>query len=204
VAVGLHVFIGQPGATVPGVAAFWALFAAWVLGESWLQWRRRLPAGATGRDRGSMRLLIGSVWLAVVVAIGVSAQVRAAAIPAGPARWLFASGLALMASGLALRWYAIAVLGAAFTVMVGTHAEQRLVESGPYRWVRHPSYTGGLLTVLGILLCCTNLLSLPMLLLPIAGYAYRMRVEEEALLESHGDAYRAYMHRTRRLVPLLY
>jgi protein-S-isoprenylcysteine O-methyltransferase len=204
VAVDLHVFIGEPGATVPGVVAFWALFAAWVLGENWLQWRRRLPAGATGRDRGSMRLLIGSVWLAVVVAIGVSAAVPAAAIPAGVARWLFAFGLALMAAGLALRWYSIAVLGAAFTVMVGTHAEQRLVERGPYRWVRHPSYTGGLLTVLGILLCCTNLLSLLTLLLPIAGYAYRMRVEEEALLESHGDAYRAYMHRTRRLLPFIY
>jgi protein-S-isoprenylcysteine O-methyltransferase len=204
VAVGLHVFLGQPGATVPGVVAFWALFATWVLGENWLQWRRRLPAGATVRDRGSMLLVIGSVWLAVVAAIGVSAAVPAAAIPTGAARWLFAFGLALMAAGLALRWYAIAVLGAAFTVMVGTRADQRLVERGPYRWVRHPSYTGGLLTVLGIVLCCTNLLCLLTLLLPIAGHAYRMRVEEEALLESHGDAYRAYMHRTRRLFPFVY
>jgi protein-S-isoprenylcysteine O-methyltransferase Ste14 len=78
-----------------------------------------------------------------------------------------------------------------------------VVTSGPYRWIRHPSYTGALLTLLGILVCCLNWLSFFALLLAIAGYAYRIRVEEAALAEGLGDAYRDYMRRTRRLIPFI-
>lgn len=108
-----------------------------------------------------------------------------------------------MLAGLILRWYAIAVLGSAFTVKVGIRPDQRVSERGPYRWVRHPSYTGSLLTITGILLCCTNLLSLLAVALPVAGYVYRIRVEERALVALLGDAYRAYMQKTRRLIPFV-
>jgi protein-S-isoprenylcysteine O-methyltransferase len=108
-----------------------------------------------------------------------------------------------MLAGLLLRWYAIAVLGSAFTVKVGIRPDQRVSQRGPYRWVRHPSYTGSLLTIVGILLCCTNLLSLLAVALPVAGYVYRIRVEERALVASLGDAYRAYMRKTRRLIPFV-
>jgi len=60
-----------------------------------------------------------------------------------------------------------------------------------------------LLTIAGILLCCTNALSLLSFLLPIAGYAYRIRVEERAHIEGLGEPYRAYMRRTRRLIPFI-
>jgi protein-S-isoprenylcysteine O-methyltransferase Ste14 len=116
---------------------------------------------------------------------------------------IFAIGLALMLLGLVLRRWAILVLGRSFTVTVGTRAEQRVVERGPYQYMRHPSYTGSLLTIAGILLCCTNMVSLISFLLPIAGYAYRIRVEERALIEGLGEPYRAYMHRTRRLIPFV-
>ncbi len=116
---------------------------------------------------------------------------------------IFALWLALMLLGLVLRWCAISVLGRSFTVTVGIRAEQRVVERGPYQYVRHPSYTGSLLTIAGILLCCTNALSLLSFLLPIAGYAYRIRVEERAHIEGLGEPYRAYMRRTRRLIPFI-
>ena len=200
--MGPPIFIGQPGATVTGVVAFWVLFAVWVLTETWLGWRRQLPEGVPARDRGSRWLLIAAVWTGVAVGIGLALLAPAAAFTHGRDA-ILALGLALVLAGLLLRWYAIRVLGGSFTCTVATRAGQRVVDSGPYRWVRHPSYTGGLLTVLGVLVCCANPLSLIALILPVAGYAYRIHVEEEALTNSLGDAYRAYMRRTRRLVPFV-
>lgn len=202
VGLGPQMFVGGAGATIPGVVAFWTIFAAWVFGEVLVQRTNRLPADAANRDQGSMGLLIASVWIAVFLGIGIAVLVPRAAIETGRSE-LFLFGLALMLAGVALRWYAIATLGSAFTVTVGTRAEQRIVDSGPYHWVRHPSYAGSLITILGILLCCTNFLSLVALVLPIAGHAYRIRVEERALVDGLGDAYRLYMRRTKRLVPLL-
>jgi protein-S-isoprenylcysteine O-methyltransferase Ste14 len=108
-----------------------------------------------------------------------------------------------MIVGMALRWYAIWVLGASFTCDVATRPGQEVVQSGPYRWMRHPSYTGSLMTVLGVLLCCDNLVSPAALAVAVAGYAYRIRVEERALATDLGSAYRDYMKRTKRLIPFL-
>jgi protein-S-isoprenylcysteine O-methyltransferase len=193
------VFNGEPAA---GVAAFCAVFAAWVLGELWMQRRRRLPAGAASRDRGSMRLVVVLVWAGVLLGVAAAALLPGARIRTGP-RTLFDAGLALMLGGLLLRWYAVAALGPAFTVTVGMQAAHRVVASGPYRWVRHPSYAGSLLTILGVLLCATNVVALLAFALPLAGHAYRIAVEERALVEGLGDEYRAYMRRTRRLIPFV-
>ena len=80
---------------------------------------------------------------------------------------------------------------------------QEVIQSGPYRWIRHPSYTGGLITLLGVLVCCVNLASLPALLVALGGYAYRIRIEERALARDLGPAYKDYMRRTKRLIPFL-
>lgn len=192
-------FTGEPAA---GVGAFCALFAAWVLGELWLQRRRRLPPGAASRDRGSMRLLVVLVWTGIALGVAAAALLPGARIRTGPLA-LFDAGLALMVGGLLLRWYAVAALGRAFTVTVGTPTAQRVVAGGPYRWVRHPAYAGSLLTILGVLLCATNVMALLAFALPLAGHAYRIAVEERALVEALGDEYRDYMRRTRRLIPFV-
>jgi len=184
----------------PAVAGFWTVFTVWVLGELWFQWRRRLPEDAASADRGSMQLLIASVWIAVPLGMGAAVVLSGAAIPVARQE-LFTAGLLLMALGLAVRWYAVAVLGAAFTVTVGTTPDQGLIDTGPFRWVRHPSYAGSLLTILGILMCCGNFISLLALALPIASYAYRIRLEEKALVDALGDPYRRYMSRTKWLIP---
>jgi protein-S-isoprenylcysteine O-methyltransferase len=195
-------FLVGPGAVVAEILAFWALFYAWVGSELYIGWRYRLPSGAEARDRGSRTVLIASVWIGVAVGFGCAILLQGASIRMGrPA--IFALGLALMLLGLVLRWWAISLLGRSFTVTVATRAEQRVVERGPYQYVRHPSYTGSLLTIAGILLSCTNVLSLVAFLIPIAGYAYRIRVEERALIDGLGEPYRAYMRRTRRLIPFV-
>ncbi len=197
------IFLGNAGATIATVVAFWVVFYVWIAAELYLGYRsRRLPGGAVERDNGSKWWLIASVWLTVAAGISIAELFPDAAIKSGRAA-IFLIGLILMIAGLALRWYSIWVLGTSFTCNVATRPGQQVVESGPYRWVRHPSYTGGLLTVLGVLVCCLNWASLAALILVAAGYANRIRVEERALAADLGSAYRDYMRRTRRLIPFL-
>jgi protein-S-isoprenylcysteine O-methyltransferase Ste14 len=144
-----------------------------------------------------------------VILLSVGLSVTVADIYPGAAtshrRMFYLVGLALFLVGIILRWYAIIVLGKFFTVDVAIAKEHRVVDSGPYRWVRHPSYTGALLAFLGIGFCLGNWLSILCLMIPIAAaFLWRIRIEERALLEALGQDYRAYMRRTKRLLPFLY
>jgi len=110
-----------------------------------------------------------------------------------------------MLAGMALRFYAMWVLGRSFTYYVAFQAGQTIVEAGPYRYIRHPSYAGALITLVGLGLALGNWASLLVLLACMAsGYAYRISVEESALVAVLGDPYKQYMRRTRRLVPFLF
>ena len=119
--------------------------------------------------------------------------------------YVAALGLALLVGGTALRWAAIRALWRYFTVNVSILEGQRVVRSGLYGVVRHPSYTGLLLRYLGFGLAFANWLSVALLFLPIlAATLYRIRVEEAALGEHFGEEYLAYARETRRLVPGIY
>src|SRR5207302_2017957 len=111
---------------------------------------------------------------------------------------------AMLLGGMAFRNWAVFTLGRFFTRVVQVVPGQTVVERGPYRWIRHPSYTGGLVAVLGIGVSMANLL--PVVVIGAAHavtYGYRIRIEERALAESIGEPYREYMRRTKRLIPFL-
>ena len=81
-----------------------------------------------------------------------------------------------MATGIAIRQWAIFVLGRFFTADVRVHAQQTVVDRGPYRWVRHPSYSGMIVFCVGLGLALTNWLSLVVLaLVPTVGLIVRIR-----------------------------
>jgi len=110
-----------------------------------------------------------------------------------------------MLVGIALRWYSAAVLGKYFTFDVAIQSGQVLVEMGPYRYIRHPSYSGALLTLLGFGLALGNWAGLAAALSCMGfAYTYRIPIEEAALASALGEAYKQYMKRTRRLVPFLF
>ena len=115
---------------------------------------------------------------------------------------LYGCGVALMAVGIAVRQWAVVLLGASFTVDVRVHEDQRVVDRGPYRLVRHPSSTGMLLTFAGIGLALGNGCSIACAaLVPLVGIVLRIRVEERVLLAELGEPYRAYAAGRARLVP---
>jgi len=165
--------------------------------------RRSRSKTGTKHDRSTL----GMIWLVITVSIAagvfVAQTFRAAALPDGKAFAI--AGVVLFVAGLLLRWWAIITLGRFFTVDVTIEKDHELVERGPFGVVRHPSYTGVLLALVGVGLSLCNWAALLVILLPIElAFIRRMNVEEDALSRALGPRYTEYMKRTKRLVPLVY
>jgi protein-S-isoprenylcysteine O-methyltransferase Ste14 len=115
---------------------------------------------------------------------------------------LFLVGLLLMAAGVFIRQWAIFVLGRFFTADVRVRSGQTVVSRGPYRWVRHPSYSGLIVFFLGFGLALSNWASLALLLVvPTFGLVLRIHSEERALVAAFGDEYRRFGSTRARLFP---
>jgi protein-S-isoprenylcysteine O-methyltransferase Ste14 len=118
---------------------------------------------------------------------------------------IFVVGLILMIAGVAIRQWAIVVLGQFYTFDVRLHPGQSVVERGPYRWVRHPTYTGMILTFVGVGLAVGNWAALAVLIgVPTAGLVLRIHFEERALLDGLGEPYRCFAASRPRLFPGLW
>ena len=118
---------------------------------------------------------------------------------------IFWIGIALMLAGIAIRATAILTLRRFFTVRVMIQEGHQLVEHGVYSMVRHPSYSGALVSFVGLGLAFGNWLSLIVIAgAALAAFSYRIHVEEQALLAHFGDRYRQYAAHTRRLIPGIY
>jgi protein-S-isoprenylcysteine O-methyltransferase len=166
--------------------------------------RRAVDGGSRLADKGSLGLLWSIIGISVFLAFNLYFAVPAAGF-GGAAPAACYAGIAIYAIGLSLRWYAIVYLGRFFTVNVAIAADHQLIDKGPYRYVRHPSYSGALLAFLGLGLTLANWASLAVLVIPVfLAFARRMRVEEAALLQGLGAPYRLYMDRTKRLIPGVY
>jgi protein-S-isoprenylcysteine O-methyltransferase len=176
--------------------SFAASFLLWAALELWYQQRGRHNRQRV-MDHGS--LLIG-IW-SVSLAIWLAGVVRALGHGhVGPL--VQHLGLALMLSGLALRGWAVRTLGRHFTVYVALQEGHQLVRSGPYRWIRHPSYTGVLLSVAGLGLALgTWSGALLALIVAYGGFIYRIALEEQVLEQAFGAEFAAYKARTWKLFP---
>lgn len=171
--------------------------------------RRSRSATGTKQDKSTL----GMLWIVIAVSIlaGVfvarSRSLRAVLWPFELPEndWIPALAIGLFALGLAVRWWAIVTLGRFFTVDVTVEKDHELVERGPFRVVRHPSYTGVLLAFVGWSVTLGNWVAILVVLVPIfVAFVRRMNVEEEALRGALGGRYMDYMKRTKRLVPGLY
>ena len=167
--------------------------ACWAAFELGLRVRERLQGrGGAARDRAT-RVLIG-VTLGAAIALAVVTASRSTAPRI--------AGLIVMWLGLAIRVWAIAALGRAFRTTVEVEPGQAVVSPGPYRWVRHPSYSGLLLIAIGCGLAAGNWLALTVCaVLPLPALLWRIHVEEAELTLVLGDRYRTYCAQTKRLIP---
>jgi protein-S-isoprenylcysteine O-methyltransferase len=181
----------------------WIAFA-FGISEIALSLMRRSGTDTRSReDRGSLRL----IWIVILLGMGVAMflwrVLPQASLPMTPTLQVIA--LAIFSGGVLLRWYSIVHLGKYFTVDVAVAIDQKVIDTGPYRYVRHPSYTGALLAFLGLALYTGNAASLAALMIAVlVVFMRRIRIEEQVLQAGLGQPYTDYMRRTKRLIPFVY
>jgi protein-S-isoprenylcysteine O-methyltransferase Ste14 len=179
-------------------ALFWVALAGWLLGEGALATRTTL-SDPDARDPTVFLLTLALVS-------GLAAGIWVAAADAGelpaPRRLAPILGAAVFAAGLVLRVWAVRTLGRFFRYTVVVDDDHRVIDHGPYRVIRHPSYTGLLAAGLGVGIALDSWLSAAVCLLPpLVGFTIRLLSEERTLADELGEPYLAYMRRTRRLLP---
>lgn len=151
-------------------------------------------------DCGSLLLIIGGLFASVL-----SNPLLVLAVPyvlPDPVFWV---GIFISLFGITVRIASILTLRRFFTFSVQVGKEQKLVQNGPYRFLRHPAYTGSILTLLGIALSFRSPLAIAVTAaIAAVVYGYRIRVEEREMEENFGDSYRAYERQTWRILPFIW
>jgi protein-S-isoprenylcysteine O-methyltransferase Ste14 len=177
----------------------------WFTYEAWLIYRdRKQGKGNTQIDQGTRYLNIFGLIFGISGA-AILSGISTFFFPGARSPIYFWFGVGIMLMGLALRIWAVQTLGNAFRTTIETHINQKVINSGPYKLIRHPSYTGLLLICLGYGIAIQNWLSLACAVItPLLVLLYRIHVEEPVLLASMGEEYREYQKHTKKILPWIY
>ena len=182
----------------------WVSYVAWFVMEWWIISRDRRRFSGRAADRGSFFGFVIAIPAALIIAFNAvlaHPEWRIAALQ--PA--LSWAGIAMMWAGMAFRLWAVLTLGAFFRTSVVVQDGHQLVTAGPYRWLRHPAYTGVIATMTGLGLALGNWASLAaMAVLPTLAIAFRIQVEERALTEQFGEAYRDFRKTHAAVIPVIW
>ncbi|MCX6261951.1 MAG: isoprenylcysteine carboxylmethyltransferase family protein [Bacteroidia bacterium] len=153
-------------------------------------------------DKGSIALIFISIsvgyWLSFIIASTKAGRIY---------HWntFFAIGALLVIAGLIIRITSILTLKQHFTYTVTKVENHELIETGLYKYIRHPGYLGQLIIFLGIATSLSNWLSVLLMIIPVLlGYINRINVEEKFMIEQMGQQYIDYQKRTKRLIPHIY
>lgn len=182
-----------------------AVALAWLIGEylarrsTWKQGAPKRPP--TSMDRGTYPIIAVGVVTGLVADLLGFLSGLGGYLPTA----LSIAGVVVAGAGLAIRGWALRTLGRFFTMPITIAPDHRIVRGGPYRWIRHPSYTGGFLTALGLALALGTIAGLVVTFVSLtAVYVYRIQREEAALVARFGEEYRRYASETYRMLPILY
>jgi len=178
----------------------WIMVIIGTLANVWQPAYKPFDRNAPAQDRGTALQILWSICLVQLAAIVEAVYVR---YPES-FYWNTISSIAftLMILGLVIRTWAVYTLGAFFTWHVTTQTGQRVIRNGPYKWARHPSYTGAVLTyVFGpVFLHAWFTLIIALVAIPLA-FARRIRIEESYLKQNLGSEYEKYCKEVRALIP---
>lgn len=167
---------------------------------------RKKDGKEISRDRGTKWLLYLNFIVCILISFyNVSKKafnfIRMVKLPG----FCIELGICLMLVGIVIRVSAVLTLRKAFTLNVQVTSRQRLITSGPYRKIRHPAYTGSILSLLGIALALRNLISVGIVLVCcLVCYQIRIAVEEVALEIRFKEEYILYKHNTYKLFPYIF
>ncbi len=187
------------------VRILWLMLClVWIAAEFVLARRSVADAGQIlVTERRSQRWL----WLSVLGSLGLALLFKTLAWAPIPIAYLPRQVVAMLlfAAGLYLRYQAVSRLGRFFTTHVAIHTEHQLIKDGPYRWLRHPAYTGLLVALCGAGLAMGDFIGWLMLIGPIFwAFKARIEIEERMLHDQFGDVYRDFSKTTWKLLPWVY
>lgn len=181
-------------------AVFWALWVIWIVMEVTVNVRaRRLRQAISSikSDQGSVWFIYGGMYVLILAAFFFSMNGLGLMPP-----WVPYIGNAVMAFGIVMRYSAITQLGRFFSTTVQIASDQSVIQTGWYRHLRHPAYTGGWLISVGLGLGLDTWMGTLVLAIGLwAIYLRRIRVEEQALVVHLGKPYEEYRRHTRRMFP---
>jgi len=178
------------------------LLGAWLLLEVVLRRGNEARDWRGGEaDRSTTRLIVVTYVVAFIGPLLLETSGVGATRTDSGLAW---TGIAVGVAGLVIRVWSMSVLGRDYTRALRTARTQKIVERGPYRFVRHPGYMGSILVWTGSRLAVNWLIAVITALLLLGVYVYRIIAEEQMLVDHFGDAYRAYKTRTWRLVPFVW
>jgi protein-S-isoprenylcysteine O-methyltransferase Ste14 len=166
-----------------------------------VRWTRQNAASIKARPGRDVSALTNFAIVPMAVIAILIGYARIGTLP----HWLFYPGLTMFLLGFALTVWAYRTLGRFFSLEVQIQGDHRVVDTGPYRLLRHPGYAGVVFGFIGLGAAVQSWVSVLLLLLATAAaLAYRTRIEEKFLLAELGDDYVRYMARTKRLVPFVW
>lgn len=181
---------------------FTGVWLVWLI--VWLVWARDVKV--TVRKQATLPRLLNTVllfcaaallWTQHVAVLGLARRV----LPASQSQLWAALGAALTLMGMLFMVWARIYLGRNWSGVAAVKADHELITGGPYRWVRHPIYTGLALAFIGTAMAIGQWRGVLAVLLALIAIAHRIRVEERFMREQFGSAYDAYAQRVRALVP---
>jgi protein-S-isoprenylcysteine O-methyltransferase Ste14 len=147
-------------------------------------------------------------WLYGLITVGYALSFSIGATKTGRIYYwntFFAIGMALYVIGFMIRIHSLLTLKQYFTYSVANVENHKIIETGLYKFIRHPGYLGQLIIFAGISTSISNWLSILVMMIPITlGYFYRIKVEERFMLEQLGEDYLNYQKQTKRLIPMIY
>ena len=156
----------------------------------------------TSSDKGSLWLLYS------LITVGYALSFSIGATKIGRIYYwntFFAIGMALVVIGLIIRIHSILTLNQYFTYSVAKVENHKIIETGLYKWIRHPGYLGQLIIFIGIPVSFSNWVAVILMMTPILiGYINRIKVEERFMAEQIGQKYIVYQKRTKKLIPMIW
>lgn len=184
---------------------FWIAFYIWIGAEFVLSVQNKIKqknSSTLKRDKGSFWLIIIGIWVGAYVSFQIHFNHVARIAPGNVLLYI---GVILMVFGVLFRFYAIRILGRHFNLAVQVDDEQTIVQAGPYKTIRHPSYTGSLFTLIGFGIALNSWLALLVMFVVFSViYGYRIKIEELVLVEHFGEAYEDYRKHTWRILPYIW
>jgi protein-S-isoprenylcysteine O-methyltransferase Ste14 len=180
--------------------AFIIAVLVWAVFEGVMRILQRLRASGPPSSDTTYFVLVPCLAGAVIAAEVLGS--RGGLLWPGGLVWPVVAGLILIVAGLGLRVWSIAALGPLFQYRIKVQPGHRVVTTGPYRYVRHPSYTGIALVLAGIALASDDIWSLvAVAVLGGVGLTVRIHAEERQLTQALGAEYEQFAASRKRLVP---